>query len=220
MAGTWIAGTDEENFKPGRPVIVCRWRLAGRSVVLENRHLRALGQRLADGQEVSPNLVAWAKQHIEWTLPAGAVENPDGVLMLVIDDAGQAVMSVGPYQPPKARSVTALAHRADAASREARSTRVAPESLWLVQKERLVWGIEPGEKPSGSATLMADLAKTVGIPVVRQPGLAQEVILGVAEYDEAFLVSDEHGIVCATDAEGPRSRRFSTGYEKLLKKGR
>ena len=33
--------------------------------------------------------------------------------------------------------------------------------------------------------------------------------------DEAFLTSDEHGIVCASDAQGEIGERFLFGYKKL-----
>ena len=209
-----------EDFTLGRPALVCRWRLANRALPLENRHLRALGQRLIDGKAISPQLVAWAKQHIEWTLADGAAEHPDGVLMLIVDQEGRAAMTVGPYQELRSASVTALAQRAQLAEREADKTWVAPESLWLVRGEQLVWGLAAGEKPSGAGSLMADLAKTIGMPVMRQEGLAARVLREEESFDEAFLVSDEHGIVCASNASGPRSERFAAGYAMLLEKSR
>ena len=209
-----------EGFKLGRPALVCRWRLANRALPLENRHLRALGQRLVKDAPLSPQLVAWAKQHIEWTLGDGAFEHPDGVLMLIVDEAGQAAMTVGPYEPLRSRSTTFLARRALIASREADATLVAPESLWLVRDDHLVWGIESGEKPSGADSLMYDLAKTIGISVTRKAGLAESVLSENEDFDEAFLVSDEHGIVCSSTASGARSRRFAEGYERLLSKTR
>ena len=54
-----------KGFKLGTPALVCRWRLAGKRVPMENRHLRALSDRYVNGARVSPELVAWAKQHIE-----------------------------------------------------------------------------------------------------------------------------------------------------------
>lgn len=207
-----------DGFELGRPALVCRWRLADRALPLENRHLRALGHRLLGGVPVSPQLVAWAKQHIEWTLSTGSVEHPDGVLMLIVDNRGRAAMTVGPYEPLRTRTVSLLANRALAAAREAEAAGVAPESLWLVRGERLVWGVDQQEQPSGAASLMCDLARTLGIAVERRSGLAEEVLAGPATYDEAFLVSDEHGVVPASNAAGPRSARFAEGYARLLEK--
>ena len=205
-----------ENFRLGRPALVCRWRLAARTLPLENRHLRALSRRVVNGAPVSPQLVAWAKQHIEWTLADGAARYPDGVLMVVLDEAGRAAMTVGPYEPLAVTTTSALAERAQLAAREAASTDVAPETLWLVRDDALVMD-NPVDRPlSGAASLVVDLARTLGVPVVREEGLARRVMNGDKNYDELFLVSDEHGIVIAKDASGALSERFLDGYDKLL----
>lgn len=210
------ADVQMEDFTLGRPSLVCRWRLAHRRLLLENRHLRALGQRVVNGAPLSPQLVAWAKQHIEWTLSDGAVAHPDGVLMLIVDDRGRAAMTVGPYEALAARSSAALARRAVAAAEESLVTGIAPESLWLVRGDALVWGMPRGERPSGAASLMADLAKTIGLSVERRDGLAEAVLAGAERYDEAFLVSDEHGVVPAEDVVPRRSARFVSDYSRLL----
>ncbi|WP_228478340.1 hypothetical protein [Thermophilibacter immobilis] len=210
------ASTQVEGFTLGRPALVCRWRLAHHLLPLENRHLRALAQRRVNGVPVSTQLVAWAKQHIEWTLGDGSGEHPDGVLMLVVDERGQAAMSVGPYEPLETISVSELASRVRLAAREARSTGVSPETLWLVREGQLVWGIEPSERPSGAATLVSDLARAEGLVVTRRAGLAHALLQGNVAYDEAFLVSDEHGVVGADDAQGPCAQHFARDYEKLL----
>ena len=96
-----------EGFELGEPVLVCRWRLAGGRLPLENRHLRAFAAR-----GVTMPLVSWAKQHIEWTLGDGAAGEPDGVLMIVVDGQGRAAMSVGPYEPLTSADAATLATRA------------------------------------------------------------------------------------------------------------
>ena len=204
------------DFELGRPALVCRWRLSNRDVPMVNRHLRALGARFVNGSPVSPQLVAWAKQHIEWTLSSGASRYPDGTLMIIVDERGQAAMTVGPYEPLETPTASVLAQRAARAGLEAESTGVAPETLWLVRDNELVWGIGADEAPSGTATLVCDLARTTGITVVRQTCLPRALLDGDAVYDEVFLVSDEHGIVPALDAGGPRSKRLAGGYAKLL----
>lgn len=206
----------EASFTLGRPALVCRWRLAGGALPLENRHLRALSRRELTGGRVSRGLVAWAKQHIEWTLAEGSEEHPDGVLMLVVDEEGRAAMTVGPYESLRGQSLRVLAERAQAAQAEGEETGVAPESLWTVSDGVLTWGIERGAAPSGAATLVEDLARTLGIPVRRQVGLASAVLEGHATLDEAFLVSDEHGVVGALDASGPEGQRFVASYARLL----
>ena len=57
-----------QEFKADAPSLVCRWRLSGGTLPLENRHFRALGKRIVGGCAVSPHLIAWDKQHIERTL--------------------------------------------------------------------------------------------------------------------------------------------------------
>lgn len=209
-------GSQMDDFALGRPALVCRWRLAGRALPLENRHLRALGHRVVSGAPVSRQLVAWAKQHIEWTLADGAARHPDGVLMVVLDEAGRAAMTVGPYEPLAVTTTSALAERAQLAAREAVSTDVAPETLWLARGDALVLD-NPTDRPlSGAASLVVDLARTLGVPVVREPGLARRVMNGEKDYDELFLVSDEHGVVPADTATGPHARRLVAGYARLL----
>lgn len=208
--------TEQERFTLGTPSLVCRWRLAAGSLPMEGRHLRALGQRRVNDAQVTTELVAWAKQHIEWNLRDGSHDNPDGVLMLIVDGRGRAAMTVGPYEPLKARSATALATRARQACTEADETGVAPETLWLVCGDVLVWGIDPESHPAGTDTLVSDLAATVGLTVVRREGLADSVLAGGVEYDEAFLVSDEYGVVPASDVPVERADRFRQDYEKLL----
>ena len=87
-----------QRFELDNPELVCRWRLAGGVLPLDNRHLRALSRRVVAQKDVSPHLIAWAKQHIEGTLKEGSQEYPDGVLMILLESNGQAAMTVGPYQ--------------------------------------------------------------------------------------------------------------------------
>lgn len=211
-------GTTQEGFTLGRPALVCRWRLAGAELPMASRHLRALGQRRVNGEAVSPNLVAWAQQHVEWTLHDGAMAHPDGVLMLIVDDSGKAAMTVGSYEPLANTTAEALAGRAFQSAREGEETGVAPETLWAVHGDSLEWGVAPGASASGTSSLVRDLAQTVGLAVSRNDDLIVEVRERGAScsYDEVFLASDEHGVVTAADLRGPRGERFAQGYERLL----
>ena len=110
--GTQVHGEGKGDFELGTPAIVCRWRLSGGSLPLENRHLRALLARTGNGKRVTKQLVAWAKQHIEWTLAEGSIGQADGVLMVVIDCDGKAAMTVGDYQPLTERHLSQLCQRA------------------------------------------------------------------------------------------------------------
>lgn len=208
--------TNSDRFVLGNPSLVCRWRLANSALPLENRHMRALAARQVNGERLPHPLVAWVKQHIEWTLADGAHEHPDGVLMLLVDEAGCAAMSCGPYEPLVSTSANDLAQRARTARVEAGATRVSPEDLWLVRGDGLVWATEPSFVPSGSSSLMADLAYTLGMPVQRDDDLLDTVATIGFDADEVFLVSDEHGVVPASDRGGRRAEKFAQSYRRLF----
>lgn len=205
-----------DSFRLGTPALVCRWRLSNRKLPLENRHLRSLSWRRLDERPLSAGLISWAKQHIEWTLADGAVAHPDGVLMLVVDDAGQAAMTVGPYEELHATKLAHLVGRARTARVEALDTGVAPESLWVWHDECLYWGIDEDAHASGAASLIEDLARTLGTPVERSAHLLDDAHAGELDADEAFLVSDEHGVVLACDDAGEEGHRLRDAYRTLL----
>ncbi|MBQ6650002.1 MAG: hypothetical protein IJM67_01985 [Atopobiaceae bacterium] len=211
---------ETQGFSLGKPTLVCRWRISGGMLPLANRHMRALRSRVVDGSRVSTELVAWAKQQVEWSLAEGSAAHPDGVLMLIVDEGGQAAMTVGPYEPLKARTLRELARRALDAAREASSTGVAPEMLAIVRDGALLLGMETEQRVSGTASLVSDLAQTLGMSVRRVEGLAPSVVAGEACAGEAMLVSDEHGVVVASDQGGPLAEKFAGGYQTLLEKAR
>ena len=205
-----------DEFELGTPVLVCRWRLAGGGLPLENRHLRALAARTVAGRQVSTELVAWAKQHLEWNLAEGSRPHPNGVLMLVMDEQGRAAMTVGPYEPPEACDLAAVVARARTAHEEAATTGVAPEALWAVRDGVVLCGLADEAQPSGIVSLVGDLARTLRMSLERRPDLLDAAQAAPDEFDEVFLASDEHGIVVPEGHEGPVSGRFAQGYEKLL----
>lgn len=205
-----------EGFELGKPALVCRWRLAGGKLPLENRHLRALAARTVAGERVSTELVAWAKQHLEWTLTEGSRAYPDGVLMLVVDDQGRAAMTAGPYAALEACDVAALAARAHEAHREAQETGVAPEALWAVQGQTVLCDVVEGAYTSGAQSLIGDLARTLRMQLEPRAGLLDAVQGAPEDFDEVFLVSDEHGVVAAQGRQGSVCDRFVQGYAKLL----
>lgn len=211
-------GMDE--FRLGEPALVCRWRLANRKLPMENRHLRALAGRTVNGKRVDQGLVAWVGQHIEWSLESGAAAYPDGVLMLIIDTDGQAAMTVGPFEPLRETSLSCLVERSRQAHKEAEVTGVSPETLWIVRDNVLVWDDEPATVMSGSASLIEGLARTMGLALRRAGDLCDGIAGGMRDFDEAFLVSDEYGVVPAIDYSGEMARRFAGGYERLLLKDR
>ncbi len=184
----------DQAFQLDKPALVCRWRMAKRQVPLLNRHIRALSQRTVNGAPLTRNMLSWAKQHVEWSLADGAYDDPNGVLMLVIDVNGNAAMTVGEYAALPDTSRAALERRAAQARGEQRETGVAPEVLCSVRDGALRMGVASGEPLSGAMTLVEQLAQTCGHAVVRTGGL--QALEGAA-----FLVSDEHGVVPASDRD-------------------
>lgn len=107
-----------EKFTLDKPALVCRWRMSNKKVPMLNRHIRALSERLVQGEPLTHNMLSWAKQHVEWSLAEGDYTARDGVLMLVIDVNGNAAMTVGEYEPLTDTSAKALrARSAEAAPR-------------------------------------------------------------------------------------------------------
>lgn len=110
-----------EKFTLDKPALVCRWRMSNKKVPMLNRHIRALSERLVQGEPLTHNMLSWAKQHVEWSLAEGDYTARDGVLMLVIDVNGNAAMTVGEYEPLTDTSAKALrARSAEAAPRPTR----------------------------------------------------------------------------------------------------
>ena len=210
----------QPEFTLGTPALVCRWRLAGHGLPLENRHLRALAARRLGGEQVSKSLVAWVKQRIEWGLDEALRERPDGVLMLVVDDAGASALTIGPYSALRKTSANDLLARAQTSRLEAESTGVAPEELWVAQGDALVCATSTEFSTSGASSLVYDLAHTMGMPVRREEGLLREFARRGFVGREVFLVSDEHGVVPASDQGGQRAEKFAQSYQKLLSRSR
>lgn len=195
----------EPEFHLGAPALVCRWRLAGRSVPLLNRHMRALSQRRVNGEPLSTNLLSWVKQHIEWSLAEDPAVAADGVLMIVVDENGQAAMSTGAYQALEDASLEGLTRRASLAQAEATERDVAPEVLCAAVDGGIVLGISEGSSTAGSVSLVKQLAETRGLNVSYDPALSFRALSGIFD-GKAFLVSDEHGVVAAVNAEGAKER--------------
>lgn len=207
-----------EKFTLDKPALVCRWRMSNKKVPMLNRHIRALSERLVQGEPLTHNMLSWAKQHVEWSLAEGDYTAHDGVLMLVIDVNGNAAMTVGEYEPLTDTSAKALRARSAEARSEADETGVAPELLAAVDNGELAFVAPADECLCGTATLIEQLAQTKGIPVTRVDIPAQ--LKGAL-----FLVSDEHGVVPATETDAAEADAaeadaatvafFAEGYEKL-----
>lgn len=190
-----------EDLVAGEPVISVRWRLHKCALPLKNRHLRAF-----EARGLSAGLRSWTRQHLEWTLAEGAMKSPNGVMTLVVDEQGRAMMGVEPYVELVGCTVADLAARADAAAADD----VPGEVLWFARGGELIARTDANKPISGANSLVIDLAKTLKIAVCfdesasAQPG------------DEVMLVSDEHGVVGAEGASGEMTVRFRAYYDRLV----
>ncbi|MBR3316931.1 MAG: hypothetical protein IKG21_03790 [Atopobiaceae bacterium] len=208
----------QETFSLGTPALVCRWRLYNGELPLQSRHMRALAARTVGGRRITPELVAWVKQRVEWGLSPTTCDHPDGVLMLVVDAKGSSALSLGPYQPLGNTSARELLTRAELSQQEARTTGVAPEELWIARHDYLVRCTSADFAPSGASSLIVDLAHTMGIAVQHSNSMLEDVAWNGYAGSEAFLVSDEHGIVPSSDHGGKRAEKFAQSYQKLLER--
>ncbi len=201
-----------ENFELATPALICRWRMSKKKVPMLNRHIRALSQRRVNGEPLTTNMLSWAKQHVEWSLEVGVYDDVNGVLMLVIDVNGNAAMTVGAFEPLADTTLAALRARAEEARSEQSETGVAPEVLCRVDGNTLYVGASAEENLCGSLTLIEQLAEVRGYQIERTADLSQANDVPGAY----FLVSDEHGVVSASDnAETPENADNRTVAEFL-----
>lgn len=200
-----------EPFDLNAPALVCRWRMHNKRVPLLNRHIRALSQRVVQGEPLTHNMLSWAKQHVEWSLTEGSYTQRDGVLMLVIDVNGNAAMSVGEYEPLAAADRASLAERARLSQVEGGETGVAPEVLCAADGERLL--VAAGEHGCGALTLVEQLAATRGMQVER----ASLDVVSAAPV--VLFVSDEHGVVVASDLDAAAQVSAGADFARFLHDG-
>ncbi len=204
-----------KDFSLKDPALIVKWKLKNRSLPLQNRHLRALSESYVNGKFVSSQLVAWAKQHLEWTLESGAIDHPDGVLMLVVDSDGQAVMSTGPYEPLGSHDALALANRAIAAQSDIFNGGISSEIIWAVNGNNIVCGAQKDEYKCAMTSLVLDLINTLKLEVAFDDMLAEKIKDG-QNFDEVFLSSDVYRIVVASNTTDTTARRLKELVDKLF----
>lgn len=164
---------------PTEPLSVT-WRLSGARVPLLERHLRALAER-----GVGSALHAWLRSRLEWAFEHHAIEHPDGSITIGIDPQGDVTISVAPYVGPEGDPIATTIERGghvidgDGAS------------VWIRIGERVATPPFPPAAPRGSRSLVIDLARTLGWEVE----VRELTVEDIERADEAFFVSDVHGVV-------------------------
>ena len=197
-----------EDLFAGQPVIETRWRMHAGALPLKNRLLRAF-----EAYGVSNGLASWARQHIEWTLAEGSIEQPDGVLVIDVDNEGRAAMTLEAYESLPTCTAAELCERAAAQMDSA----VEAEVLWVLHDGALRGLAAPDSQPSGVNSLIIDLGKTLGLdPAFVGHDGAKDVVAGLGAGDACFLASDEHGVVVVSDFCGETASRFVGYYERIV----
>jgi hypothetical protein len=122
-------------------------------------------------------------------------------------------MATEEYVPLAATAAADLLARARAQAADA----VPGEVLWVATDAGLT-AFQPSQKPlSGANSLVADLAATTRLALsYADPDRAAAAVADLPQDGEVFLVSDEHGVVGASDASGPVARRFAGYYDRLV----
>lgn len=192
------------------PSLSLRWRIASHDLPLKQRYYRSLQE-----YGLSNGVISWVIQHIEWTLPEGSSQEPDGVLVLQFDEKGRACMNIEQYAKPCitcARDLYAYA--------KTEGTRPADgidsEVIWTaLDKDIYVWTDDKANL-SAMNSLVFDLAlqKKYNVhftQVEHEAEFKEQLSRGF----EAFLVSDEHGVIQAQDASGARGEFFAQCVNRL-----
>lgn len=165
-----------------------RWRYDNKQVPLYERRLRSLR-----AFNVGPAVQAWVRSRLEWVIDNKLYEMPDGVIVLSIDPEG-VVEIQQEAQAPVPSFLT-----------EQLETDDAPGTLWFAKDGVVHCSEEPRQ---AADTFARDLVTTLGNTFeVGRP----EVLDGV----EAFVISDEFGIVPCEGKTGAVTDKLVECFDKL-----
>jgi hypothetical protein len=187
--------------------ITLRWRVHDGQIPLFHRHLRTL-----QAFEVSPPLLAWVHERIEWAKDNLLGSTTNGILVLAIDPRADAVVTYEELREPPDLTLgdLCLAGGATFAS-------VKPElgiSAMIVAQidDKLV--ALSGAFVSATATLLRDIAQTLSIDLE----LASLCLDDLATAQAVFAISDEFGFLPIgkqpTDPQSPAAR-IASAFAKL-----
>jgi len=181
--------------------LVLRWRIHEGRLPLRQRHIRALG-----ALELPEALVGWVLERLDWAVMNMLGPGSEAVLVVELDRAREARMSLAEVAPPPSLGAGDLVEEQGFVLGAAVGAEPLAGDVWLELDGALA--ASTPEVTSGTGTLGLDVARTLGIPceVGLQP-LA--VARQAAEAGRAFLLSDEFGFVpigAAPAASGPAAR--------------
>lgn len=191
------------------PSLSLRWRIASRDLPLKQRYYRSLRE-----YGLSNGVISWVIQHVEWTLPEGSLQEPSGVLTLEFDQKGRACMDLQPYKKIIDTSAEGLFTYAEERGTHAHEG-IDSEVMWTADENALYVWTDKKAALSAANSLIYDLARQKAYKLVYMLPDYDKFVEQIKGGAEAFLVSDEHGVVQAKDAQGNQGAFFVSCWEKL-----
>ena len=164
-----------------------RWKLAGGTLPLYERHLRSL---VAFGYP-SP-LCSWIRTRLEWSIENQTVDNPEGVVHIFVNDKDEVDVRI-----EAARDISELADD-ECTCWEVRGHAGGTQVL-----------VPLTEPLDAAATLLRDLASTLGLEVVYADRAGEFEVV-----QERFRTSDEFGFI-VDEPSGPVSTKMAACFDKL-----
>ncbi|MBQ6586189.1 MAG: hypothetical protein IJH83_05215 [Coriobacteriales bacterium] len=167
-----------------------RWRMAGTTLPLYERHLRCL-----KNYGVSSPLQAWIRSRLEWTMDNLAFEHPDHVIGIRILDDDNVDVTLEPQRPAPGRDCIRhiLGWGIEPRDETCEGYSLGGEALvWVVQEDGSV--APCGEPRSACNTLVRDLITTLRFPLAparELPDFQTEAVR------DCFVVDDEFGLLPA-----------------------
>lgn len=164
---------------------ILRYRVKEGKVLLFNRHIRELSHF-----EMSPPLIAWVHERLEWAAANLLGKDTDAVLVLSVDPKAEVKVSLEETRPLPHYDKDDLLIDDDTIRGLCTGEGVWPSTVWLAQADgSLVASTK--ELFAAADTLTEQLATTQGITVSSAP----QTLIDYEQAPAAFAVSDEFGYV-------------------------
>ena len=152
-----------------------------------NKEIQLYERRLRSlrAYNVGPAVQAWVRSRLEWVRDNKLYEKPNGVIVLTIDPEGDVDIQLEELKAPY---------------------RGCEGTMWVASGSQLSAVCPDGELKNAADTFVRDLASTLGYTVSCVDAPPQPL-------DQAFVVSDEFGVVAMI--EGEASKKMRACFDKL-----
>lgn len=172
----------EPTVSPEAPLTL-RWRIHKGELSLRRRHFRAL-----DTLDLPGPLRGWIYERLEWAIVNMLNKDTEAVLVLNMDPAKEATISLDELREAPALTEADLVEDDGFISGVRRDGKPIAGSVW-VERDGVLYASR-SELYTATDTLALDLLKTLKISAIIEP----QRLKGV-EFDSIFLISDEFGFV-------------------------